>query len=111
MSKVAIKGNPLGTGTFTIEAPNSNTDSTVLLPVGSGSVVLTDATQTLTNKTLTSPTISGATLSSTTTVGSAWTFAQSGTDLVFSYNGTPVMKITSAGAIVAKDNITAYGTV
>lgn len=40
-----------------------------------------------------------------------WTVAQSGTDLVFSYNGTAVMKITSAGAIVAKDNITAYGTV
>jgi len=59
MSKVAIKGNPLGTGTFTIEAPNSDTDSTVLLPVGGGSVVLTDATQTLTAKTLTSPTITG----------------------------------------------------
>ena len=40
-----------------------------------------------------------------------WTVVQSGTDLVFSYNGTAVMKITSAGAIVAKDNITAYGTV
>ncbi len=52
MSKVAIKGNPLGTGTFTIEAPNSDTNSTVLLPVGGGSVVLTDATQTLTNKTI-----------------------------------------------------------
>jgi hypothetical protein len=52
MSKVAIKGNPLGTGTFTIEAPNSDTNSTILLPVGGGSVVLTDATQTLTNKTI-----------------------------------------------------------
>lgn len=52
MSKVAIKGNPLGTGTFTIEAPNSDTNSTVLLPVGGGSVVLTEATQTLTNKTI-----------------------------------------------------------
>jgi hypothetical protein len=40
-----------------------------------------------------------------------WTVTQSGTDLVFSYNGTAVFKITSAGAIVAKDNVTAFGTV
>jgi len=47
----------------------------------------------------------------TSVVTANWTVVQSGTDLVFSYNGTAVMKITSAGAIVAKDNITAYGTV
>jgi hypothetical protein len=40
-----------------------------------------------------------------------WTLSPSGTDIVFSYNGTPVFKITSAGAVVAKDNVTAYGTV
>ena len=32
MSKVAIKGNASGTGTFTLEAPNSNTDRTITLP-------------------------------------------------------------------------------
>jgi hypothetical protein len=52
MSKIALKSNPLGTGTFTIESPNSNNDRTVVLPDGNGSVVLTDATQTLTNKTI-----------------------------------------------------------
>lgn len=40
-----------------------------------------------------------------------WTIEQSGTDLLFKYSGTNVFKITSAGAIVAKDNVTAYGTV
>jgi hypothetical protein len=40
-----------------------------------------------------------------------WTIAQSGTSLVFSYNGTAKIKITSDGAIVAVDDITAYGTV
>jgi hypothetical protein len=52
MSKIALKSNPLGTGTFTIESPDSNNDRTVVLPDGNGSVVLTDATQTLTNKTI-----------------------------------------------------------
>jgi len=32
MSKIALKSNPLGTGTFTIESPDSNTDRTVVLP-------------------------------------------------------------------------------
>jgi hypothetical protein len=40
-----------------------------------------------------------------------WTIAQSGTSLVFSYNGTAKLVLTSAGAITAVDNITAYGTV
>lgn len=39
-----------------------------------------------------------------------WTVEQSGTDLIFKYNTTTVFKITSAGAIVAADNITAYGS-
>ena len=62
MSKVAIKGNPLGTGTFTIESPNSDVDSTILLPVGGGSVVLTDATQTLTNKSISAAQVNSGTL-------------------------------------------------
>ena len=39
MSKVAIKGNASGTGTFTIEAPNSNTDRTLVLPDEAGTVL------------------------------------------------------------------------
>lgn len=40
-----------------------------------------------------------------------WTITQSGTSLVFSYNGTAKFALTSAGAVVAVDDITAYGTV
>ena len=40
-----------------------------------------------------------------------WTVTQSGNDLIFSHNGTAVMRITSAGAIVAANNVTAFGTV
>ena len=39
MSKVAITGNASGTGTFTIAAPNSNTDRTLTLPDEAGTVV------------------------------------------------------------------------
>ena len=39
MSKVAIKGNTSGTGTFTVEAPNSNTDRTLVLPDEAGTVL------------------------------------------------------------------------
>jgi hypothetical protein len=62
LSKIALKSNPLGTGTFTIESPNSNTDRTVVLPDGNGSVVLTDATQTLTNKSISAAQINSGTL-------------------------------------------------
>jgi hypothetical protein len=39
MSKVAIAGDPLGTGTFTIQSPNSNTDRTLVLPDEAGTVL------------------------------------------------------------------------
>lgn len=42
MSKVTVQGNASGTGTFTIAAPNSNTDRTLTLPDVTGTV-LTDA--------------------------------------------------------------------
>ena len=41
MSKVALTGNNSGTGTFTIAAPNSNTDRTFDLPDEAGTVVTT----------------------------------------------------------------------
>ena len=39
MSKVAVKGSASGTGTFTIEAPNSNNNRTLTLPDEAGTVV------------------------------------------------------------------------
>ena len=39
MSKVAIQGNADGTGTFTIAAPNSDTDRTLTLPNEAGTVL------------------------------------------------------------------------
>jgi len=39
MSKVTIQGNASGTGTFTIAAPNSNTDRTLALPDEAGEIL------------------------------------------------------------------------
>jgi hypothetical protein len=40
-----------------------------------------------------------------------WSIALSGTDLVFSYNGTAKIKFASDGEIVTVDDVTAFGTV
>jgi hypothetical protein len=61
MSQVTLQGDASGTGIFTIAAPNSNTNRTLNLPDAAGDVVLTTATQTLTNKS-----ISGAQINSGT---------------------------------------------
>jgi hypothetical protein len=47
MSKISLEGNALGTGTFTITSPNSNTSRTLTLPDASGSVVITGGAQTI----------------------------------------------------------------
>ena len=39
MSKIALSGNASGTGTFTIESPNTNTNYTLALPPESGTLV------------------------------------------------------------------------
>jgi hypothetical protein len=44
MSKVAIQGNASGTGTFTLAAPNSNTDRTLTLPDEAGTVLTSAST-------------------------------------------------------------------
>jgi len=44
MSKVSITGNASGTGTFTLAAPNSNSDRTLTLPDVTGTIITTGST-------------------------------------------------------------------
>jgi hypothetical protein len=101
MSKITLAPNASGTGTFTIASPATNTDQTLTLPDAGGTIQLSG-----------NP-ISGTTgtFTGAVSIGAGWTIEQLGTDLLFKYGGTDVFKLTSAGAVVAKDNITAYGTV
>ena len=41
MSKIALEGNASGIGTFTISAPNGNTDRTLVLPDEAGTIITT----------------------------------------------------------------------
>ena len=41
--------------------------------------------------------------------GSGWVIYQSGTDLKFKYNGTDRFKLSSAGALVVENDVTAFG--
>jgi hypothetical protein len=75
MSKIALQGNASGTGTLTIAAPDTNTDRTLTLPDATGTVVLADATQTLTNKSIDAAQLTGALASAlvgTATAGLAY---------------------------------------
>jgi hypothetical protein len=47
MTKIAIVPNASGTGTFTIEAPNSNSNRTLVLPDAAGTVFLSDGAGTI----------------------------------------------------------------
>ena len=39
-----------------------------------------------------------------------WSASLDGSDMVFIYNSTEVFKITTAGAVIAKDDVTAFGS-
>jgi hypothetical protein len=103
MSKIALSGNNLGTGTFTIAAPNSNNSRTMLLPDSAGDVVVTQATQTLTNKTF-----SGAQV-----FGTASLAEPTGTAPLYmcrawvNFNGTGTVAIRASGNV---SSITDNGT-
>jgi len=47
MSNAVLKGNASGTGTVTLETPNTNSDRTISLPDVNGTVVLTDVAGTV----------------------------------------------------------------
>jgi hypothetical protein len=70
---ITLLSDASGTGTFTVTHPSSSTNRTLTLPDATGTVVLTDATQTLTNKTISGATISGATITDSTIQGGAIT--------------------------------------
>ena len=103
MSKISLTGNPSGTGTFTLASPNSNSDRTVNLPDAGGDMVLTTATQALTNKTF-----SGA-----QTFGTASLAEPTGTAPLFmcrawvNFNGTGTVAIRASGNV---SSITDNGT-
>lgn len=63
------------------------------------------------NLTTTSVSGSGASLTGIEAFPTNWTAALSGSDMVFSYSGTAKFKLTTAGAVIAINDVTAFGSV
>jgi hypothetical protein len=119
LSKVAIQGDPSGSGTFTIASPNSNSNFTLTLPQANTTVVGTDATQTLTNKTIDGSQLVAASVTSTQMatavqpigVGQTWTNVTgtraTGTTYTNS-TGRPIMVVVTpvaSGGLIGTFNI------
>jgi len=107
----------LGTPLAVAQGGTGGTTST-----GSGAVVLatsptlvtpalgTPTALVATNASGTAVNLSAGSMTTGATAGTAFTVTQSGTKLNFAYGGTTVFSIDSTGNIIAKLNVTAYGT-
>jgi hypothetical protein len=79
MSQLALTGNASGSGTFTIAAPNSNSNRTLDLPDAAGTIVTDTATQTLTNKSIAATQLTGTIAAARLPVGSVVQVVSAGT--------------------------------
>jgi len=102
MSKVSIVGNPSGTGTLSISAPNTNTNRTLTLPDSDGTVAL------MTNITQIQPISASVGSSALTISASALTLdfrsATLGIGAITSVTGTPANLVIPSGATLGTIN-------
>jgi hypothetical protein len=83
LSKVSITGNASGSGTFTLAAPNSNSDRTLTLPDNTGTIVTTGTTTGISASAISTGTLAAARLPA----GSVLQVLQAVKTDVFSVNG------------------------
>jgi hypothetical protein len=95
MSKIALEGNPLGSGTFTIASPNSSSSFTLTLPTASGTVVTTGGAQTIEFAAGTA----GAPSITTTGDTNTGIFFPAADTIAFAEGGAEAMRIDSAGNV------------
>ena len=87
-------------------------------PTFTGTVNMSGATVSLANDAISGDKVEGGTIAATTITNlttstiniGLWDIELDGSDLRFQYNGTDVFRITTAGAIIAKDEVTAFGS-
>ena len=87
-------------------------------PTFTGTVNMSAATVSLANDAISGDKVEGGTIASTTITNlttstvniGLWDIELDGSDLRFQYNGTDVFRITTAGAIIAKNEVTAFGS-
>ena len=101
MSKVALSGNVLGTGTVTLASPNTNSTVTLNLPATAGTVLIQDGTNTTT--------VVNLTATGTVNVGGGNISPQTGFKNRI-INGAMTIDQRNAGAAVTNTGgITVYG--
>ena len=87
-------------------------------PTFTGTVNMSGATVSLANDAISGDKVEGGTIAATTITDlttstiniGLWDIELDGSDLRFQYNGTDVFRITTSGAIIAKDEVTAFGS-
>ena len=70
MSTLVVKGNASGSGTITVEGPNTNSNFTVSIPAATTTLVGSDTTDTLTNKSIAATQLTGTIAAARLPVGS-----------------------------------------
>lgn len=127
LAQLGLDNTFTGTNTFNVPVAVTSGGTGVTTSTGSGNVVLnagplitsptltapvlgTPASGTMTNVTGTAVGLSVGSLTTSATAATAWTVTQSGTKLNFAYNSVVVFSIDSSGNIIAKANVTGYGT-
>ena len=103
MSKIALAGNASGTGTITLESPNTNTDFTINLPAASGTLVTTGGTVTFGAGTAAAPSITN-----TNDTNTGIYFPAPDT-IGFTEGGVEAFRLNSSGEGVFAGNVTAAG--
>jgi len=93
MSKISIEGNALGSGTFTIASPNSNSNRTLNLPDASGTMVITGGAQTIE---FAAGTVSAPSITTTGDTNTGIFFPAADT-IAFTEGGAEAMRIDSSG--------------
>lgn len=105
MSKIALAGNASGTGTITLESPNTNTDFTINLPAASGTLVTTGGTVTFGAGTAAAPSITN-----TTDTNTGIYFPAADT-LGVTTNGTEALRVNPSGQVEFRDGTAALPSI
>jgi hypothetical protein len=105
MSKIALAGNASGTGTITLESPNTNTDFTINLPAASGTLVTTGGTVTFGAGTAAAPSITN-----TTDTNTGIYFPAADT-LGVTTGGTEALRVNSSGQVEFRDGTAALPSI
>ncbi len=103
MSKIALAGNASGTGTITLESPNTNSNFTINLPAASGTLVTTGGTVTFGPGSAAAPSITSSTDTNT------GIFFPSADNIAFSEGGVESFRLNNSGEGVFQGNVVIGG--